>query len=80
MFAFDPMVARLSGTETVTLSVPYEPLSPGPNGELLPVIDYDGVEGCYYEPINLDDPGSCCRTAWRRRNATPGSTSRWRTR
>jgi hypothetical protein len=56
VFAFDPMVARLSGTETVTLAVPYEPLSPGPNGELLQVIDYDGVEGCYYEPVDLDDP------------------------
>ena len=43
VFAFDPMVARLSGQETTTISVPYEPLSPGPSGELIQVIDYDSV-------------------------------------
>jgi hypothetical protein len=77
VFAFDPMVARLSGTETVTLAVPYEPLSPGANGELLQVIDYDGVEGCYYEPVDLDDPRICYKMVCRRRSATHGSTSRW---
>ncbi|GIJ74605.1 hypothetical protein [Virgisporangium ochraceum] len=56
VYAFDPMVARLSGQETTTISVPYEPLRPGPSGELIQVIDYDSVAGCYYEPVNLDDP------------------------
>jgi hypothetical protein len=56
VYAFDPMVARLSGQETTTIAVPYEALSPGPSGELIQVIDYDGVAGCYYEPVNLDDP------------------------
>lgn len=56
IFAFDPMVARLSGQETTTISVPYEPLSLGPSGELLQIIDYDGAAGCFYEPVNLDDP------------------------
>ena len=56
VFAFDPMVARLSGQETTTISVPYEPLSAGPSGELIQVIDYDSVAGCYYEPVDLDDP------------------------
>ncbi|WP_433722673.1 hypothetical protein ACQP0C_22200 [Nocardia sp. CA-129566] len=55
VFAFDPMVARLPGTEAITLSVPYEPLRPGPSGELVQVIDYDGAQGCYYEPVDLDD-------------------------
>jgi hypothetical protein len=50
------MVARLSGTDTVTQSVPYEPLGHGPTGELLQVVDYDGAAGCFYEPVNLDDP------------------------
>jgi hypothetical protein len=56
VFAFDPMVARLSGQETTTISVPYEPLRPGPSGELIQVIDYDSATGCYYEPVDLDDP------------------------
>ena len=42
IFAVDPMVARLSGNEVVTITVPYEPLEPGPSGELVQVIDYDG--------------------------------------
>ncbi|WP_433677801.1 hypothetical protein [Nocardia sp. CA-119907] len=55
VFAFDPLVARLPGTEAITLSVPYEPLRPGPGGELVQVIDYDGAQGYYYEPVDLDD-------------------------
>lgn len=55
IFASDPMVARLSGTDTVTISVPYEPLGPGPTGELLQVIDYDGAANCFYAPVELDD-------------------------
>lgn len=56
VFAFDPMIARLSGQETTIISVPYEPLRQGPSGELIQVIDYDSVAGCYYEPVDLDDP------------------------
>jgi hypothetical protein len=56
VYAFDPMVARLSGRETTTIAVPYEPLRVGPSGELVQVIDYDSVAGCYYEPVDLDDP------------------------
>jgi len=56
VYAFDPMVARLSGQETTTIAVPYEPLRPGPSGELIQIIDYDSAAGCYYEPVNLDDP------------------------
>jgi hypothetical protein len=56
VYAFDPMVARLSGQETTTIAVPYEPLRPGPSGELIQVIDYDSAAGRYYEPVNLDDP------------------------
>lgn len=55
IYAIDPMVARLSGSETVTISVPYEPLQPGPAGELLQVIDFDASADCYYEPVDLED-------------------------
>lgn len=55
IFALDPLVARLSQESTCTLSVPYEPLGPGPEGELLRVVDYDSARNCYYEPVALDD-------------------------
>lgn len=55
IFALDPLVARLSQESTCTLSIPYEPLCPGPEGELLRVVDYDSSRDCYYEPVDLDD-------------------------
>jgi hypothetical protein len=36
--------------------VPWEPLDPGPVGEYLEVIDIDPASGCFYEPVDLDDP------------------------
>jgi hypothetical protein len=56
IYAFDPMVARLSGQHTTTVTVPYEPLERGPSGALLTVIDYDHATGRCYEPVDLDDP------------------------
>ena len=40
----------------VTFKVPWEALPPGPVGEYLEVIDIDPASGCFYEPVNLDDP------------------------
>lgn len=58
VFAHDPMVARLAGTgsDVVTLNVPYEPLQRGPKGELVEVIDYDSDARCFYPAVNLDHP------------------------
>src|SRR5829696_7584877 len=62
IYAVDPrdvcatMVARLAGNETVTITVPYEPLADGPRGELVRVIDYDAATKTFYAPVNLDDP------------------------
>jgi hypothetical protein len=58
VFAYDPMVARLSGSgaDVVTLSVPFEPLQRGPKGELIEVIDYDSTNQCCYPAVNLDHP------------------------
>ncbi|MFN7135400.1 MAG: hypothetical protein ACK4N5_25225, partial [Myxococcales bacterium] len=36
--------------------VPYERLRPGPVGRRVAVIDYDGANGCFYPPVDLDDP------------------------
>jgi hypothetical protein len=55
IFAFDPMLGRTAGNK-ITIDIPNEKLLPGPQGERLEVIDYDGPNKCFYPPINLDDP------------------------
>jgi hypothetical protein len=54
VYAFDPSQGRLLGNE-MTLLVPYEELSPGPVGRRIAVVDYDASQGCYYDPVDLDD-------------------------
>src|SRR5580765_5451328 len=64
IFAVDPMVATTlehAGPAKVTVSVPYEPLSPGPAGARLQVVDFDGSnvtdgkrDPCLYEPVDLE--------------------------
>jgi hypothetical protein len=55
-FAFDPMSTRLSGRR-VAIDVTFErDLQPGPVGELVQVVDYDGTRGVCYRPVDLDDP------------------------
>jgi len=55
-FAFDPMSTRLSG-QYLTVSVPFEAdLKPGPDGELVQVVDFDPVRDHWYAPVNLNEP------------------------
>jgi hypothetical protein len=54
-YAFDPSHGKFFGNE-MTLHVKYEKLLPGPIGERIAVIDYDGENKRYYKPVNLDDP------------------------
>ena len=54
-YAFDPSLGRFLGNE-MTLNVKYEQLLPGPIGKRIAVIDYDGANGKFYQPVNLDDP------------------------
>jgi hypothetical protein len=56
IFAFDPTRGRAFGNY-LTVQVPYEPLSPGPVGRQVAVIDYDASNDAYYEAIDLEDPG-----------------------
>jgi len=66
VFAFDPSMARHLETapvNQVTLELPWEAqadgtsaLAPGPVGEYLEVVDYDPASGCFYEPLDLDEP------------------------
>ena len=56
VYATDPMSGRRSSFRVV-VDVPNEPnLLPGPQGDLIEVIDYDGSQNCYYEPVSLNDP------------------------
>jgi hypothetical protein len=54
-FAFDPMSTRLSG-RLLNLDIPFERVLPGPVGELIHVVDYDGTRDVWYRPVQLDDP------------------------
>jgi hypothetical protein len=55
-FAFDPMSTRLSG-QFLTVSVPFEDgLRPGPDGELVQVVDFDPARDHWYAPVDLNDP------------------------
>jgi len=54
-YAFDPSHGKFFGNE-MTLRVKYEKLLPGPVGERIAVIDYDGANKKFYKPVNLDDP------------------------
>lgn len=83
IYAVDPrdvcatMVARLAGNETVTITVPYEPLADGPSGELVRVIDYDAATKTFYAPVNLDDPVLLVQDGLALASATPVFISRW---
>jgi hypothetical protein len=55
VYAFDPSAGRLAGN-MMTISLNYEKLAPGPVGKKLAVVDYDGSNKTYYEPVDLDDP------------------------
>jgi hypothetical protein len=60
VYAFDPTHGRNLGNY-MTINVPYEKLTPGPVGEYLAVIDYDASNGCYYQPMDLDQPAVLVR-------------------
>jgi hypothetical protein len=58
-YAFDPSLATQLETALVseiTYKVPWEPLAPGPIGKYVEVVDFDPASGCFYAPVNLDDP------------------------
>lgn len=57
-FAFDPsldMNIESSVINRINLSIPWEPLAPGPVGEYLEVVDIDPPTGYFYPPVDLDD-------------------------
>src|SRR5258705_9303938 len=63
IYALDPMLSRGASRTHVVVNVTNESLELGPCGERIHVVDYDSsyrgenvVSGCYYEPVDLDDP------------------------
>lgn len=56
IFAFDPMLGR-TASKRISVEIANEQnLMPGPRGSRVEVIDYDGANGCYYAPVDLNDP------------------------
>ena len=58
-FSIDPSLATSYETapiSEVTIKVPWEQLEPGPCGEYLSVIDVDPGSGCFYAPVDVNDP------------------------
>jgi hypothetical protein len=58
-YTFDPSLATQLETSLINqmvLRVPWEKLDKGPVGDYLEVIDYDPPSGCFYAPVDLDDP------------------------
>jgi hypothetical protein len=58
-YAFDPGAGKLLGNE-LTIQVRYQNLEKGPivkdgDGDAIAVVDYDGANGTYYRPVDLDD-------------------------
>jgi hypothetical protein len=58
-YAFDPSLATRLDTALVSevlYKVPWEDLPNGPQGEYVEVVDFDPASGCFYAPVDLDDP------------------------
>ncbi|MGZ4790470.1 MAG: peptidase M4 [Ilumatobacteraceae bacterium] len=55
VYTVDPSAGSYIGNHT-TATVPWESLEPGPIGRKVAVIDYDGSNGWYYPPVDLDNP------------------------
>ena len=60
VYAIDPSAGNVVGNR-MTVDVRWEPLQPGPAGSKVAVVDYDPVHGCYYTPVDLEDPGILIR-------------------
>ena len=59
VYAFDPSLETRVETAVLnrlTLKVPWEQLRPGPVGEYVEVVDFDPASGCFYEPVDLEQP------------------------
>ena len=73
-YSIDPsLTTRLETApiSQITFKVPWEPLTPGPVGEYLEVIDTDPASGCFYEPVDLDHPSVLAQAGLPASEGTP---------
>lgn len=64
VFAFDPQASLSVDTAPINnalVALPWEqdwedPLEKGPVNEYIEVVDYDPISGCFYPPVDLNDP------------------------
>jgi hypothetical protein len=73
-FSIDPALSTQLETAPIsemTFRVPWERVAPGPVGEYLEVIDVDPASGCFYAPINLDDPKLLAQDGFQPSEGTP---------
>jgi hypothetical protein len=54
IYATDP-TKGFEAALKITIPVEYEPLQPGPTGERLEVVDYDGYAKTFYDSVDLED-------------------------
>jgi len=54
-----------------TLEVEFEPLKPGPIGDRIEVVDYDGYVDAYYPQVDLDDPAILMQSGLQPSEADP---------
>lgn len=55
VYALDPNVSRLEGASAI-IPIPYEPLAPGPAGQLFEVVDFDTTRNRHYAQVDLEEP------------------------
>ena len=60
IFAIDPQFVNQHGNRA-SVNIDYEPLHPGPVGDRIAVIDYDGANRQFYEPADLESPAVLMR-------------------
>ena len=73
-FSIDPSLAtdfETAPISEVTIQVPWERLEPGPSGEYLDVIDVDPGSGCFYSPVDLNDPSLLAQNGLAPSEGTP---------
>src|SRR5215471_8989346 len=73
-FSIDPSLAANYETAPISevmIKVPWEELEAGPSGEYLDVIDVDPGSGCFYAPIDLDDPSLLAQNGLAPSEGTP---------
>jgi hypothetical protein len=79
-FSFDPSLATQLDTALiaeVTFKVPWEKnLKEGPVGQYVEVVDYDPATGCFYAPLNLNDPNILAQDGLAPSEGNPNSTNR----